>query len=162
MYGGIDDGGEAGLMSDAGSAFSEESIRRGFIRKVYGILSLQLILTGALIGFFYIPEVTAYAFSNSWLFWTAFAVNFACIIVLACIPNVRRAFPGNLICLSVFTLSMGVLLGSVSASYTADEVLMAVGICALMVIALTLFAWQTKFDFTMMGGVLLVRPIKNW
>ena len=34
---------------------------------------------------------------------------------------------------------------------------MAVGITSILVIALTVFAWQTKFDFTAMGGVLLVR-----
>ena len=36
---------------------------------------------------------------------------------------------------------------------------MAVGITSILVIALTVFAWQTKFDFTAMGGVLLVSSI---
>lgn len=33
---------------------------------------------------------------------------------------------------------------------------MAAGITAVIVIALTVFAFQTKWDFTMMGGVLFV------
>ena len=41
--------------------------------------------------------------------------------------------------------------------YCFCQVLMAVGITSILVIALTVFAWQTKFDFTAMGGVLLVR-----
>jgi protein lifeguard len=61
-----------------------------------------------------------------------------------------------MICLAVFTLAEGFLLGCVAATYTAEEVLMAIGICSVLVISLTLFAWQTKFDFTAMGGVLLV------
>jgi FtsH-binding integral membrane protein len=63
---------------------------------------------------------------------------------------------GNMICLAVFTLAEGFLLGCVAATYTAEEVLMAIGICSILVISLTLFAWQTKIDFTAMGGVLLV------
>ena len=154
MYGGIDDGGEAGLLAGS-DAFSDAAIRRGFIRKVYGLLSVQLIVTMAVIAIFYIPEVSAYAFTNIWLFWLAMVATFACLIAMACCPDVRRNSPGNLICLSVFTLAEGFLLGCVSATYTAQEVLMAEGITAILVIALTVFAWQTKFDFTVMGGVLL-------
>ena len=36
----------------AGLNFGDKTIRRGFIRKVYSILSLQLILTGAMIAYF--------------------------------------------------------------------------------------------------------------
>ena len=121
MYGGIDDGGEAGLLGSA-NAFSDAAIRRGFIRKIYGILSVQLIVTMAVIGIFYIPEVADYAFTNVWLFWMAFVASFACLIVMACCPNVRRSSPGNLVCLSVFTLAEGFLLGCVAATYTAQEV----------------------------------------
>lgn len=34
--------------------------------------------------------------------------------------------------------------------------MIAVGITAAVVVALTIFAFQTKWDFTMMGGVLFV------
>lgn len=34
--------------------------------------------------------------------------------------------------------------------------MIAVGLTAVVVIALTAFAFQTKWDFTMMGGVLFV------
>ena len=94
MYGGIEDGGETGLMADSMNAFSEASIRRGFVRKVYGILSAQLILTMAIVGIFYIPEVSTYALTNVWLFWMAFVATFVCLIVLACCPDVRRTSPG--------------------------------------------------------------------
>ena len=40
------------------AGFSEASVRRGFIRKVYGILLCQLIITGAIIScFMFVPEV---------------------------------------------------------------------------------------------------------
>jgi FtsH-binding integral membrane protein len=163
MYGGVGDGGENGLISSMGSgAFSEASIRRGFVRKVYGILTGQLVLTMAIIGIFYIPAVADYAVNNIWMFWVAFAMTFACLIALACCPDVRRKSPSNFICLGLFTLAEGFLLGCVAATYTKEEVLMALGICVILVIALTLFAWQTKVDFTAMGGILLVRFIYSF
>lgn len=39
------------------------------------------------------------------------------------------------------------------------QVLMAVGITAAVCLTLTIFAMQTKYDFTMMGGVLLVAMV---
>ena len=39
-------------QAHAGLNFGDKTIRRGFIRKVYSILSLQLILTGAMIAYF--------------------------------------------------------------------------------------------------------------
>jgi FtsH-binding integral membrane protein len=59
-------------------------------------------------------------------------------------------------------LAEGFLLGCVAATYTKEEVLMALGICVILVIALTLFAWQTKVDFTAMGGILLVRFVYSF
>lgn len=39
------------------------------------------------------------------------------------------------------------------------QVLLAVGITAAVCLGLTLFAFQTKWDFTVMGGVLFVAAI---
>lgn len=124
--------------------FSESLIRKQFIRKVYAILTAQLLFTMAIVAFFFIPEVAQFAFANIWLFWFAMGLNFILLIALACVPNLRRKPPGNYICLAIFTLSEGFLLGCVVATYTAEEVLMALGICAIVVIMLTLFAFQTK------------------
>lgn len=40
-----------------------------------------------------------------------------------------------------------------------SQVMLAVGICAVVTLGLTLFAFQTKIDFTMMGGVLLAATL---
>ena len=40
------------MKTAAGLNFGDKSIRRGFIRKVYSILSIQLLVTGAMIAFF--------------------------------------------------------------------------------------------------------------
>lgn len=46
-----------------------------------------------------------------------------------------------------------------SASFRRDEIFLAVGITAAVCLGLTLFAFQTKWDFTVMGGVLFVAII---
>ena len=49
--------------------------------------------------------------------------------------------------------------GVVSAHYRVNEVLMAMGIVAVLTLAITLFAFQTKIDFTIMSGCLFVALI---
>ena len=42
--------------------------------------------------------------------------------------------------------------GAISSTYEVSEVLIAVGMTVLVVFALTMFAMQTKIDFTAWGG----------
>lgn len=143
-----------------GFGFSDASIRRGFIRKVYSILMAQLSVTLAFIAWFLYHEPTRrFVHNNVWLFFVALVVVFVAMITLACCGEVRRKAPTNYILLGVFTVAEAFLLGVTSASYEAVEVLMAVGITAAVCLALTLFAFQTKYDFTMCGGFLLVSVV---
>lgn len=140
-----------------GFGFSDKSIRRGFIRKVYSILMLQLLITAGIISFFFFNKsAKEYAQNNLWLFILAFVVVFVTMIALACCGEVRRKAPMNFILLTVFTLAEGFLLAVVTSRYKADSVLMAVGITAALCLGLTLFAFQTKWDFTLCGGFLFI------
>ncbi|GAB1604485.1 protein lifeguard 1-like [Argonauta hians] len=137
--------------------FSDKSIRMAFVRNVYGILSLQLLLTLVIIGIFiFVEGVKYFALQNLWLFYVAIAVTVVITIILSICQGVRRHFPVNLFMLYIFTLCEGVLLGFISSFYSQDAVMMAVGVTALVSVALTLFAFQTKWDFTTMGGMLFV------
>jgi len=51
------------------------------------------------------------------------------------------------------------MLGVAASTYDTDAVLMAVGLCAAVCFGLTMFAFQTKWDFTVMGGGLFVALI---
>ena len=99
---------ESGGLLGSADAFSDAAIRRGFIRKVYGILSAQLLVTVIVAGFFFIPSVQGYASQNPWLLAFGFIPVFVCMmIVFACCDQVRRKSPGNYICLAIFTLAEG-------------------------------------------------------
>ena len=104
-----------------------------------------------------------------WVYYSSMGVSLVCIISLACCTDVRRKFPLNFIFLGIFTLCEGLMLGTISSFYDVgefrnirlfdfncwsclDAVLIAVGITAAVTLALTVFALQTKIDFTVCGG----------
>ncbi|CAH1795293.1 unnamed protein product [Owenia fusiformis] len=152
---------EAGLTAEEEeqfSSFTDKAVRHGFIRKVYGILTLQLLVTmGIMALFMFQTTVREYVrYKGSWLVWTGMIGTIVLILVLGCIPNVRKKFPVNLICLIIFTIFFSLMLGTLSTYLSVNEVLMAVGICAVIVLGVTIFAVQTKIDFTMMSGSLFM------
>lgn len=106
-----------------GFDFSDKSIRNGFIRKVYSILMVQLLITVGLIALFLYHEPTRlYARSHPALFWVAFAGTLILLISMACCTNVRRKAPMNFIFLFSFTACEGFLLALASSTYDADAV----------------------------------------
>lgn len=148
-------GGSGGLLTSGPNAFEDKAIRRGFIRKVYGILSIQLLVTSAFIALFVLHEgVKMWTYRNSWTLWVAMAVTIVLVLVLACCEGPRRKAPTNYILLGTFTLAESFLLGAVSSTYDTESVLIAAGICAAVTFGLTIFAMQTKYDFTTCGGML--------
>merc|ERR1719233_2875855 len=109
----------------------------------------------AIIGVFTMEKVKLYAREHQEMWWIALVIMIVSLISLACCPGVRRKTPHNFVFLGMFTVAEGFLLGAVTSTYDANEVLMAVGVCAAITLALTIFAFQTKVDFTAMGGVLI-------
>ncbi|VEL08730.1 unnamed protein product [Protopolystoma xenopodis] len=78
---------------------------------------------------------------------------------MVCCPSVRRRFPGNFIALSVFTLAFSYMTGTISSFYDTYSVLIAVGVTAGMCLIISLFAIQTKIDFTKCSALILVLSI---
>lgn len=155
--------------------FDDQSIRKGFIRKVFGIfgvreryLSLiylsiyilnpqvQLLFTlGVMAVFLYHEPTKHFVQKNLVVVLVAAVINIIIAIVLVCSESARRKHPVNLVCLALYTLTMSLLLGAVSSFMNANVVLLGVGITAILVIGLSLYAVQTKVDYTAMGAVLV-------
>lgn len=147
----------ATLGAEFGGSFSEKSIRMAFIRKVYAILMVQLAITfGFICLFVYVDSVRLYTMEHTEMVIVAIVLVFVLMIAMACCDNMRRTFPLNFICLFTFTFVESFLLGVATCAYEANEVMWAAGICAFICLGLTIFAFQTKYDFTMMGGFLFV------
>lgn len=139
---------------------------------------MQLLITFGFVCVFTFSKATQeWCNNNPWLLWIALVsdnpqvilfryniyiplllqvVLIVTMISMACCEGVRRKTPMNFIFLFLFTLAESFLLGMIAGQYQANEVIMAVGITAAVCLGLTLFALQTKWDFTMCGGVLVV------
>merc|ERR1711959_581961 len=142
--------------------FMEKEIRQGFIRKVFSILAVQLLVTfGCAIGFASSAPLKSYLMQNAWPFYIAFPALIGSMVGLACCGDLHRRFPHNYALLGVFTLAESYLVGVTTLMYDTETVLMAVAITAGITVALTLFAFQTKYDFTTAGGFLLFSKIAH-
>ncbi|XP_054287175.1 protein lifeguard 1-like isoform X2 [Macrosteles quadrilineatus] len=152
--------GYGGGANSGAFAFSDKSIRMGFIRKVYSILMVQIAVTVAIIALFTFHEGTkVYVRTHPGLWWLAMIFMFATMITLACCGDVRRKAPMNFICLGIFTLAEGFLLGCATSMYKREEVFYAAAITLVVTVALTVFAFQTSIDFTGLCGVLFIATI---
>jgi len=119
-----------------------------------------LLITFGFICMFAIPDgMRAWSHQNLWVLWVAFGVSFGTMLVLACCGEMRRQTPHNYIALMVFTIAESFLLGIISSLYEYQIVLTAVAITAVVCLALTVFAFQTKIDFTVFNGLLFVGVI---
>ena len=75
--------------------------------------------------------------------------------VTCCCSEVARTVPYNYIFLVLVTVCEAVVVGFISAMYTAESVLLATVLTAGIFIGLTMYAMTTKSDFTGMGGYLM-------
>ena len=91
MFSGYDSNVEGGNFgASGGRGFSDKAIRRGFIRKVYGILSLQLMVTfGIIMLFVHVEKIRDYVKTHSWMYWTGFATTLTCMIAMSCCDAIR-------------------------------------------------------------------------
>nr|XP_018898131.1 PREDICTED: protein lifeguard 1 isoform X3 [Bemisia tabaci]XP_018898132.1 PREDICTED: protein lifeguard 1 isoform X3 [Bemisia tabaci] len=138
-------------------AFSDKTIRLGFIRKVYSILMCQLAITTAFIGMFkWNTAVNNLVKANPGMWWIAMIMMFITLFALTCCGDLSRKSPHNIILLFLFTVAESFLVATFTIHFQTDTVLLAAGLCTVVCFGLTIFAFQTKIDFTVMGGALFI------
>ncbi|ELK08378.1 Fas apoptotic inhibitory molecule 2 [Pteropus alecto] len=112
-------------------SWDDQKVRRVFIRKVYTILLIQLLVTLGVVALFtFCDPVKDYVQANPGWYWASYAVFFATYLTLACCSG--------------------------PSYYNTTSVLLCLGITALVCLSVTVFSFQTKFDFTSCQGVLFV------
>ncbi|NXK75551.1 LFG2 protein, partial [Amazona guildingii] len=143
-------------------SWDDRSVRRVFIRKVYAILMVQLLVTVVIVAFFTFCEpVKGYIQTHSAWYWASYAVFFVTYLILACCsgpsaiwaPGIHFPCTSLLSCCCNPSLHMSLLICSY---YNTKSVLLCLGITALVCLSVVIFSFQTKFDFTSYQGVLFV------
>ncbi|MCJ1453334.1 hypothetical protein MMC28_003681 [Mycoblastus sanguinarius] len=121
-------------------------IRMQFVRKVYSILTAQILATMAISSISYFSaSYKTWIQSNAWMMWVSLfgAIGFMLLTFWK-----RKSYPTNLIFLSGFTALEAYSISVIVTFYNTKVVLLALVLTAGIFVALTLFACQTKYDFT--------------
>ncbi|KAJ7544206.1 hypothetical protein O6H91_09G069700 [Diphasiastrum complanatum] len=151
---------EAGAGLYPGISSDENTLRWGFIRKVYGIVSTQLLLSMivAAVVVFNTPVSLFFAQMPGLYFF----MSFLPLILLIPLYYYQQKHPVNLVLLGFFTVSLSLTVG-VSCAFTRGElVLEALVLTATVTLGLTAYTyWASKkgYDFNFLGPVLFVAVI---
>lgn len=159
-YGPGYDGERAASDSFGTGEWEDMKVRHTFIRKVYSIISIQLLITVAIIAIFtFVQPVGEFVRRNTAVYYVSYAVFLATYLTLACCQGPRRRFPWNIILLTLFTLALGFMTGTIASMYQTKAVIIAMIITAVVSISVTIFCFQTKVDFTSCTGLFCVLGI---
>ncbi|KAK3311586.1 inhibitor of apoptosis-promoting Bax1-domain-containing protein [Chaetomium strumarium] len=121
-------------------------IRNQFIRKVYTILTVQLLATGGVSALSFMSDgYKSWIQSHPGVVWGSLIGS---IVFMLLTFWKRHSYPTNLLFLSGFTLLEAYTISVIVSFYSASIVLNAVVLTAGIFIFLTAFACQTKYDFT--------------
>ncbi|KJA27855.1 hypothetical protein HYPSUDRAFT_51800 [Hypholoma sublateritium FD-334 SS-4] len=133
-------------------AESAPDIRNAFVRKIYTILLLQLGATTIVGAAIYTsPSVISWVLTHVWAFYLPL---FGTLVNLLVLYWKRHTHPWNLILLSTFTLMEAFTIGVAISFYPDVLVLQALLITTGVFLGLTLFTFQSKYDFSGMGPFL--------
>jgi hypothetical protein len=136
--------------------FSMKSVRLGFTRKVYGIVLIQLLITGGIIALFVFHKgINQWVPENPAFLGAAIGVAIVLTIITFLAKGLRRNSPQNLILLVVLTISYGILTGSICSYFENEAILYAAAISMAVTLGLALFSLQRKFNFTIWAGILV-------
>lgn len=131
-----------------GTSVSEATldIRMAFIRKVYSILTVQILFTAGLSSLsFFSQGYKTWIRANQWMMWVSL---FGALGMMLLTFWKRKSYPTNLIFLSGFTALEAYSISVITSFYNSKIVIEALVFTLAIFVALTLFACQTKYDFT--------------
>ncbi|GFE55707.1 hypothetical protein BaOVIS_031110 [Babesia ovis] len=132
--------------------FSETTptyIRHEFVKKVFSIVTLQLVATfGFMLLSYNVAPMNDFFRKNYYVGIIGIIVFVIISIVISCKRSLAHNRTVAMSLLTVMTLCMSVALCCISSQYAPFQLTVAAGITAGLTLAITLFAFQTKYDFT--------------
>ncbi|KAL2631293.1 hypothetical protein R1flu_015979 [Riccia fluitans] len=137
----------------------DQMLRWGFMRKVYGILSAQIILTAVVASVIVLSDPLREFFTSN--------LNLPLAVVIALIPlfltrplaSYHQSYPLNLLLLGLFTVALSLSVGIICALTPGIIVLEALFLTATVVMGLTVYTFYAAYrglDFEYLGPSLIV------
>ncbi|XP_018329688.1 protein lifeguard 4 [Agrilus planipennis] len=131
---------------------ASKNIRLAFIRKVYGILSVQLLLTVIIAAVcMFTPQITGFVQKNDWMLMLSL---FGSMGILIALFIKRKDTPANFILLTAFTVMQAYTVGVIVSFYPKIVVLQALLLTFIVLGALTVYTFQSKRDFSCLHSCL--------
>ena len=122
-------------------------MRLGFIRKVYSVLTFQLVLTVLIASIGFIDSVKNYYMNNWWPFWVSFGIMIVTCIAISCFKTAARTVPTNYILLFLFTASESIIISFLISAINDPKIIAIAAISTIVVTSvLTIYACTTKTD----------------
>ncbi|KAI9473872.1 MAG: inhibitor of apoptosis-promoting Bax1-domain-containing protein [Benjaminiella poitrasii] len=135
-------------------ANSNVEIRMQFVRKVYSILTVQILGTIIMSSVYMFNEgVKTWVQTHPWMLFVSMFGSFGSLIALM---FKGRSTPLNYYLLALFTLLESHMVGTIVTFYDQTIVFQALIITFSVFLVLTLFTLQSKWDFSGMGPILCV------
>lgn len=117
-----------------------------FIRKVYTILTVQILFTtGLSVLSFSSKGYREWIQTNSWMMWLSL---FGAIAFMLLTFWKRKSYPTNMVFLAGFTGLEAYSISVITSFYESRIVIQALIITLAIFVFLTAFAMQSKYDFT--------------
>lgn len=142
-------------------------LRAGFLRKVYGILTFQVLVTLGIAATCMFTPAIRDTFVHITVYWQI--GRYFCVVLfiptsvsLGALgsPSVKSRYPVNYILLGIFTISMAVNIGYVCSLYHYTGhgalILQAFGATCAIFLGLTLYTLLSGKDFSYLNGFLAV------
>jgi len=142
-----------GFSGKSGNVASAHlAIRMRFMRKVFGILAVQLLFT-SVIGatFIYTPGLKGVVQQWSWMVLVGFILSIGLLIAMYV---KRHEVPTNYILLALWTICQSYTVGVVASFFDKDIVVEAFLLTGCAVAGLFMYALQSRRDFSSCGAGL--------
>ncbi|KAM9844817.1 protein lifeguard 1 [Aulostomus maculatus] len=144
----------------ASSSFDDQTVRRAFVRKVFSIITLQLLFTFSVVCVFTFSSVVKEAVqTHLWAYLSSFIIFIAVAIALSCCKSFSRRHPWNIVGLAVVTVSLSYMVGTVASFHNTTAVVITMAVTLVIAMAIIAFSAQTRYDFTTCYGFLLILAV---
>ncbi|KAF7706046.1 hypothetical protein HF521_019300 [Silurus meridionalis] len=142
------------------SEFDDKTVRRAFIRKVFSVVTVQLLVTFSVVCVFTFSETVKEAVQdNLWIYLSSYIIFMVVALALTFSSSLSRKHPWNFISLSVVTLSLSYMVGTVASYHNTTAVIIAMGATLVISFSIIIFSAQTRVEFTLWNGVLIVLAV---
>ena len=135
----------------------EESLRANFVKKVFGIVGAQLLVTFVMAYLSMVNQSLFYfQLNNTWLLICSTIIAIVVILAFSFSKSLATNYPMNYILLTIFTLCESYSVAFYVNNYEENTVIMALLLTSTVVLSLSIYAMQTKTEIGYFGGLIVM------